>query len=579
MELLGLRSGSLAAWMCAAATFGFQAATARAQDDAWGNARILYAEPFESTIDPRPALMQKRTSSRVIKFDAFGRRLELTLEPNSPLEAAGPSRSSAVNLYRGELTGIKGSWARVATRGSDVHGLIWDGTDLYVIEPTEAVRSSIVPPVDASATKTVLFRLSDTILNAGAGLCGTTATAERSALDSYTELTHELASLRTSGQLQKAADTALRVEISALGDAQFRAQFESDSAAIDQMLLRLNNVDGIFAAELGIQVQVPTAVVHDAESDPLPATNTATNLLRQLASLRAATPQLKARGLTHLFTGRDLDGTTVGIGYIDSLCDAEFGVALTEIRGRGAWLESLVAAHEIGHNFGAAHDGEPPCGYVPQNEFLMSPTVHPTKATFSNCSRTRILQKARGASCVTALPPADLAIAEDLGTLHAEVERVFQWELPVTNVGGHTSSDGRVEVILPSSLTLLEAWFPGGTCTSGGGAVDCELGSIGGGVTRTLHLTLSARDAGTHTVSARIIAAQDAKSANNSGTGTIVIEAQRPTAVIAGETSLPASPARSGGGGGSFGIGIAAALLLLFGHRTARRFTRTNRTC
>jgi hypothetical protein len=575
MELLGRRSGSLSVWACIAAAFGFHPSPTLAADDAWGNARILYVEKFETTIDPRPALAQKRSTSRVLKFDAFGRRLELTLEPNSTLEAAAAARSSAVNLYRGELTGIKGSWARVATRGSDVHGLIWDGTDLYVIEPTEAVRSSIVAPVDVSATKTVLFRLSDTILDAGAGLCGTTATTERSALDSYTELTHELGSLKTSGQLQKAADAALRIEISALGDAQFRAQFESESDAIDQILLRLNNVDGIFAAELGIQVQVPTAVVYEADSDPLPTTTAATSLLRHLATLRANSPQLKARGLTHLFTGRDLDGTTVGIGYIDSVCNTEYGVALTEIRGRGAWLESLVTAHEMGHNFGAVHDGEAPCSFVPQNEFLMSPVVHPTKATFSNCSRTRILQTARAASCVTTLPPADLAIAADLGTVREQIDQMFEWELPITNAGGHTASNGRIEVLIPSGLELIEAWFPGGTCTSGAGAVDCALGSIGGGVTRALNLTLIGREAGLHTISARIVAATDAKATNNTGTATIAIESQpTPPSIVTGETSIPTSP---NGGGGSFGAGLAAALLLLIG--ACHRLTRTNRTC
>lgn len=546
MRGFGARSDRLSAACACAVVASFALAgpgEARAAD-AWGNARILYFEKFETKIDPRPALTQKRSNDRLLKFEAYGRELELALVPNATLESVRESHPNAsVHLYRGQLTGIEDSWARIATNGSDVHGLIWDGAELYVIESSEAVRDSLIPPLDVSRTKTILFRLSDTIVDAGAALCATPATAAVTGLDSYTALTREFASLKGSPTLMQAANAALRLEISAIGDAQFRAQFASDAAAVDQMLLRLNNVDGIFAAELGVQIQVPTALVYDSSSDPLPATAVATDLLRRLASLRAATPQLKARGLTHLFTGRDLDGSTVGIGYIDSVCNAEFGAALTEVRGRGAWLESLIAAHEIGHNFGAIHDGEEQCSAVPQNEFLMSPTVHASKATFSSCSRDRMMRRLASASCITALPPADLAIAADLGALHEGIGRMFEWELPITNVGGRTTQQARIEVLVPSSIDIIEAWIPGGTCTSGAGVIDCELGSIAGGVTRALHLTLNGRTTGSSAISARIVAPFDAKTGNNEGSGTIAIDPQldlgitlhAPAAVLVGD--------------------------------------------
>lgn len=539
------------AWVCAAmASFALAGPGGAAAADTWGNARILYFEPFETTIDPRPALLQKRTNTRVLKFAAYGRQFELALEPNAVLEQVRTTATaSTVHLYRGHLAGIDGSWARVATQGSDVHGLIWDGSQLYVIEPSEAVRDSLVAPLNVGSTRTVLFRLADTVLDEGAALCATSndptsANSTATGRDSYLSLKRELNALKGDPAVMQAANAALRLEISALGDAQFRAQFASDAAAIDQMLLRLNNVDGIFAAELGLQIQVPTALVYDAASDPLPTTTVATDLLRKLAGLRAASPQLKARGLTHLFTGRDLDGHTVGIGYVDSVCHTEFGAALTEIRGRGAWLESLISAHEIGHNFGAVHDGEDQCSQVPQNQFLMSPTVHAANATFSSCSRNRIAERLYAASCITSLPPADLAIQGDLGSVHEGLGRTFEWELPVTNVGGRTLQGARVEVLVPTALDITDAWIAGGTCTSGAGVVDCELGSLSGGMTRTVHLTLKGRAIGTNTIAARIIALGDAQTQNNMGSGSIAIDPeldlgislQAPATASAGET-------------------------------------------
>ncbi len=546
MRRFGRAAGRrLVAWACAAmAPFALVNPSIAAEP--FGNARILYFEPFQTTIDPRPALREKRTNgARVLKFDAYGRRFELNLEPNAPLDGIRASQDAAsVQLYRGELTGIAGSWARISTLGPDVHGLIWDGAQLYVIEPSDSVRDAVVAPLDP-ATNTVLFRLADTILEPGASMCATPTAADApTGRESYDSLKRELNALKNGPAVMQAMGAALRLEVAALGDAQFRAQFPSDAAAIDQILLRLNNVDGIFAAELGVQIQVPTALVYGPTSDPLPATTDPSDLLRRLAAHRAASPDLKARGLTHLFTGRDLDGATVGIGYIDSVCHSEWGVALTEARNRGAWLESLVAAHEIGHNFGSVHDGESECSHIAQNQFLMSPTVFADKATFSSCSRDRMSARIATATCITTLPPADLALPAELGIVHEGLGRSFQWTLPIRNLGGRTSSNARVEVLLPASLDIIDAWIAGGTCTSGAGVIDCDIGSLAGGVTRSLNVTLRSRATGSSTISARLISWADARTDNNAGEGTIKIDPERdmgialqaPAAVIAGDT-------------------------------------------
>jgi Metallo-peptidase family M12/Domain of unknown function DUF11 len=556
MRGLGQHSGQRsAAWLCAVVSALALCVEAQAASgDTWGNARILYFEPFATKIDPRPALTQKRVTTRQMKFDAYGQRFELALEPNEKLESVrGASTSSSVHLYRGQLTNIAGSWARIATRGSAVHGLIWDGAQLYVIEPSDAIRDSLVPPLDVANASTVIFRLSDTIFDEGTALCASpgtgVATDEGSTKgsESYDAMMRELSSLKGGAVLMQSASAGLRLELSAIGDAQFRGQFGSDAEAIDQMLLRLNNVDGIFSAELGVQIQVPTTVVYDSGSDPLPTTTAAENLLSSLATLRSNSAPLRSRGLTHLFTGRDLDGATVGIGYISSVCGPQYGVGLTEIRGRGAWLESLITAHEIGHNFGAVHDGEDQCSYVEQNQFLMSPTVYSANATFSSCSRSRMATRLLSASCITSLPPGDLSMAGNLGTVRAGLGRTFEWELPIANIGGRTTQNARVEVLVPSTLAISDAWIPGGTCTSGAGVVDCELGDIAGGVTRTLQLTLSGTATGSSSISARIISLSDAQTINNTGTGTIAIDAELDLAITlnASATTIGAGKAFS----------------------------------
>lgn len=67
------------------------------------------------------------------------------------------------------------------------------------------------------------------------------------------------------------------------------------------------------------------------------------------------------RDLAHLFTGRDLDGATIGIGSIGVVCSQTMGYALSQslfnpLLGKRAAL----TAHEMGHNFSAQHCDQQP---------------------------------------------------------------------------------------------------------------------------------------------------------------------------------------------------------------------------
>src|SRR5690606_13516509 len=147
----------------------------------------------------------------------------------------------------------------------------------------------------------------------------------------------ELLALKRQRATTQSKSADLRLEVSAVADVQFRAQFLDDAATIDQILLRLKNVDGIFAAELGVQIQVPTVLIEDG-SALLESIPSLCALLSNLAPWRAYSPLSHARALTPLITGRDLNGTPAGMGHVGSLCDPEHGVALTEVRHSGDWL-------------------------------------------------------------------------------------------------------------------------------------------------------------------------------------------------------------------------------------------------
>ena len=108
-------------------------------------------------------------------------------------------------------------------------------------------------------------------------------------------------------------------------------------------------------------------------------------------------------------TGKDLDGTTAGIAYVRTVCDVENGVSISS-RSYGTTISALIMAHELGHNFGAEHDGEPgtSCASV-SGGFIMASSVS-GYSTFSQCSIDSMQPVLAAASCVTPAEYADVTV-------------------------------------------------------------------------------------------------------------------------------------------------------------------------
>jgi hypothetical protein len=529
------------------------------------NPQILYFEPLRVTL-PQSEQARQKTSARALKqieFSAYGRHYALSVEAQTSHGNQKPT-ASTLHLYRGSIDGLKSSWVRLATQGTDVHGMLWDGAQLYVIAPASEVRDQLLPPLDA-ASGSVIFRLSDALVPSEHSACATGSEAPMlRASDAYEAVLKE-----TRSGVDEALAGNMHLEVSTIADARFLERYGSTEEARAGVLLRMNNVDGIFGSQLGVQIKVSTVQIHDASTDPLSTAASPSALLEELAGLRRRSTELRSSGLTHLFTGRDLEGTTIGIGYLDSLCDTRYGAALTEVGHRGTWYESLIAAHEIGHNFGAVHDGESgkACASTPQGQFLMSPNVNAVDR-FSDCSQELMRPKIASATCVTPLPPADVSVGADLGVVRRDKGSAFTWDLPIANVGGTSALNVRAEVRLPQSLIAEEAWVEGGSCTHGAGVIQCELAPLPAGSSHSVELRLRGDSIGSNSVSAIVSAQNEQQTNNNEGLGVIHIEAQAPvtpsgTPSAATPTTSPTSSASGGGGGGALSSLLLVALSLL----------------
>jgi hypothetical protein len=462
--------------------------------------------------DPRSGAVAKPSAGQplTMSFDAYGRRFDLLLSPNAslltqPLRADLSARG--IQVYRGQLQGAPDSWVRMVVAGGIPRGTIFDGTELYSIEvPGDSV-------VDA-ANGPIIYALTDLAVQPGELGCGAQRVSSANGQVAYANLVSELKTLAATG-------ASLNLELGAVADFEFNESFGAGTQAA--LIDRFNRVDGIFSRELGIQISLTRVDIFTEDNDPFTASD-ASDLLRELSAYRSATPAQRSRGLSHLFTGRNLDTSTVGIAYVGALCSSFAGAGLSEGR-RGPNTDSLIAAHEIGHNFGASHDGDAggPCGDAPGG-FLMAPSINGSDR-FSQCSKDTMAAEIAAASgangCLAPVADIDVVATLDSADLTVLTGADFSYDLTLDNQGSESATDVAVNIQLPTQIQLRAAEPSAGTCTSGAGVVDCDLGTIAGNSTRSVALTLRATTPGDLAVNVAVTTTTDINTSNNLAAGTI----------------------------------------------------------
>ena len=378
---------------------------------------------------PRPqALGREPTSGPSLSFVAFGRRFDIDLRSNdrltSRLAPEARANLNGIEIYEGDLRNTPRSWVRLTRSRGLWSGAFYDGADLYLIDSYASAAPYLVTPSSAADDEPIIYRWKDAegrlIDEVGSVVVQPVDRASRQSFP----LSDSAPAPRSPGE---------EIDIGLVGDTQLAQQTGTQQPEVS-MISMANVADGIFVTQVGVHLNVTQLELLTDGTTPFDTTDDPPTLLSELASHKAGTPALTAEGIVHLFTPRSFgDSGVLGIAYLGSICEATRSVSLTRVIGGIA--TGVVTAHEIGHNFGAPHDGAPggPCESTSFN-YLMSPVVNGSDE-FSACSLQQMQPVIAGASCLYALPPSDVSARAVSSPAQVLLGTDFQINAAVDNHG------------------------------------------------------------------------------------------------------------------------------------------------
>ncbi len=165
----------------------------------------------------------------------------------------------------------------------------------------------------------------------------------------------------------------------------------------------INAVNVQYENEVGIIHNITEIVVRTSSAENPYTTSSAGTLLDQFKAEWNSSPLVGVdRNIAHLFTGRNLNGSTIGVAYLNTICNKWQAYGLSQNMNWFAQKTDLCA-HEMGHNWNATH-----CSC---NQSTMNPSLTSANTFYGPGSNsvTQIMSKASSASCPAACvtPPSN----------------------------------------------------------------------------------------------------------------------------------------------------------------------------
>ena len=383
-------------------------------------------------LDPRAAAAQIRNAGRLLISTSSG-DFDMELAPNDlrsadyvaqVIDGDGVAHKLArtpVNTYKGTIRGSDEAQARLLVMEGSVEGAVITKAERYFIQPARSLSK------ERSEDEFVFYKGSD--LTKEAGSCGVTLADEVAARENQAVLEGK-SEITAEANNPVVGISPLKIaRIATEADGEYVSAFGGAAQANAQILSIMNLVDGIYQVEIGVTFQVVFQNAwSDAATDPYSSTVPST-LLGQFRNHWNANFTNIQRSLAHMWTGKNMDGDTIGIASVGVVCrtpTSAYGVSQrfpTNIATPLTAQTVVLTAHEIGHNFSAFHiddpEDTPPDIEQPCTDTIMESSVG-SGSSFCPFSRSQIVGHANAfSSCLvdTATPaPAPVCVETPLSS-------------------------------------------------------------------------------------------------------------------------------------------------------------------
>jgi PKD repeat protein len=242
-------------------------------------------------------------------------------------------------------------------------GLVWRIEPLWYLDPT------------ADKDLYVLYEKSNVLADQTVP-CGVTAEMEKAA------------QMDIESHLAEGADfpAVYELELAIASDQLMLAKYGSSSAVEAHNIAVINDVEGDYTGAFthDLCINIVTQFVATTFPGPWSASNDAGTLLGSFLSWGNAGNFGVNFDVGELWTNRDFTGGTVGIAYLNGVCNNNKYHALQDFTGNSELLR-CTTSHELGHNFSSGHDS----GCSGSGPWIMCPTVS-TSNSWSSQSQNAI---------------------------------------------------------------------------------------------------------------------------------------------------------------------------------------------
>jgi hypothetical protein len=184
------------------------------------------------------------------------------------------------------------------------------------------------------------------------------------------------------------------IELSTDADVYYFQRFGNSTNSTIASIVAV--ASSIYEMQFGMRIKIVSQHVHTS-SATTPTTSTDPEImLGNFATVGRSSSYLGQADIYHLFSGINMDGSTVGIAYMGVVCNfPRFSYGITQSFNES--FDGIILAHELAHNLNAQHDSTDSSG-------IMYPALqNPVPNKFSTTSVSQISNFINSVNCISPL--------------------------------------------------------------------------------------------------------------------------------------------------------------------------------